>query len=115
MSWIKTSEQMPPISENAKAYIDGGGIIFRVTEIDIIRDGGTVFIGTDEGLKFYGHKEVDTLHSAYPPDTANRVQDVRLLSYLKFRIFQYVERKSEDLERQRKAAMKINFDSEKPE
>jgi len=97
------------MNDNALLYIDGGGIIFRVTDIDRLRDGGTTKIETDDASIFYADKTKNTLHSAYPTDEKNKIQDKILLSFLKDRIYTYLERQSEILEMRKRAVDKMKF------
>lgn len=81
--------------ELIKIYVTNNGSLFRITNIDMIRDGGTMLIQTsstyDDMNKFYIHKDNWTLHNSYPPTEDNVVTDEPTKHYLLSRIERYKE------------------------
>lgn len=96
-----------------KDYLENAGVLFTVTLIDFIRDGGTKMINTTKG-KFYIHKETGKIHSDYPPNEENLIIDNLLINYLIARIENYILRKETTLGHDRsvlKEILKNNSDN----
>ena len=94
---LRTSELVFPEVEKfqkellIKEYVNNGGKLFTISNIDRIRDGGTqVIIPTgNKSEKYYIHKDDWTLHSGYPTTNKNIVVDKPTQTYILDRIKRY--------------------------
>lgn len=70
--------------ELIKEYVKNGGVLFSITDITRIRDGGTLLL-YNRALKsttFYIHKDNWTLHDDYPTNDTNLVTDKPTQTYI---------------------------------
>lgn len=72
-----------------KKYLNSGGKLFVITDMQIIRDGGTMEIITNKG-KYYIDQDRKNIHNGYVPTTDNIINDDLLKFYLIDRIESYI-------------------------
>jgi hypothetical protein len=76
-----------------KEYVKNGGELFSISNIDIIRDGGTKVIEKKGILTaIYIHKDNWTLHYSYPTSDENIITNEATKVYIMDRIHNYYER-----------------------
>ncbi len=80
-----------------KLYLEKGGKLFSINNINTIRDGGTKYISTTNG-DLYIHFINYTIHTAYPPKPDNEINDVLFKSLVLDRIEKYINRFEFDIE-----------------
>jgi len=68
--------------ELIKEYITNGGKLFIISQIDSIRDGGTVSIKCNNREEFFIDKYTNNFHSGYPTNNDNLITDNLLKQYL---------------------------------
>ena len=71
--------------------MEQGNKPFRIKRIDIIRDGGTLFIETNTDKKYYADKITMQIHKDYPTNSTNLLIDDTERGHLKIRIKQHKE------------------------
>ena len=77
--------------ELTKKYLLEGGQMYRVTEIDRIRDGGTnVIFTSDKNKTFYVPKDGYTIHSGIPCTDDNHINDSLVENYLMDRMKSFI-------------------------
>lgn len=77
--------------ELIKEYVITGGELFRITEIDIVRDGGTrVIFTSNKNKSFYIPKDGYAIHSGIPYNDDNRIIDPLLENYLTDRLEAFI-------------------------
>ena len=77
--------------ELIKEYVLRGNPLFKIKDIHVIRDGGTIafsYYGPN-GHPFYIHKDDLTLHIAYPTTDENRITDKPTQAYFLDRLETY--------------------------
>lgn len=74
-----------------KQYVKNGDELFMITNIDTIRDGGTIAITTSKNKKIYIHKDNWTLHNDYPTTQENIIRDETTQVYILDRIERYID------------------------
>ena len=82
--------------EMMNEYLDNGGVIFRVSNIDFLRDGGTTIIETTKG-NFYIDKQktglFNMIEGANTPEFERiMITDLPLIAYLLHEINKYMIR-----------------------
>jgi hypothetical protein len=78
--------------EYIKEYVKGGGVLWSINNISIIRDGGTIMLIRPPQSKlnpFYLHKDHFTLHDGYPTTDDNVVTDKSEQVYILDRLEKY--------------------------
>ena len=82
-------------------YVKNGNRLHGIHNIDVIRDGGTIVLESYLGNrpKFYLHKDNLTLHSNYPPDENNIIEDVPTNVYIMDCLKKLLVRKTDELKR----------------
>lgn len=78
-------------------YINSGGFLFQITNVDTYRDGGTIGITTSK-CDYYLHQKDYTLHSGIPCSLDNMIIDHLLFEYLLDRLSRYYENTHSKLE-----------------
>jgi hypothetical protein len=76
-----------------KEYVIKGNLLFSISDISTIRDGGTIML-YNKGTKqhpFYIHKDNWTLHNGYPTTDDNLVTDKSTQVYILDRLQRYKE------------------------
>lgn len=92
-------EAMDENEELIKKYLQEGGQMYRVTEIDRIRDGGTnVIFTSDKNKTFYVPKDGYDIHSGIPCTDDNSINDPLVENYLIDRIKSFISRRRVMLE-----------------
>ena len=84
------------MEEQIKKYVMDGGKLFRITNIDTIRDGGTRVIETTD-KKYYVDKTTNKFHSGYPTLPENLITDEPHVYYLIDRMESYIKLCENDL------------------
>ncbi len=74
--------------EKVKAYFQGGGHLFRIKDIDTIRDGGTKAIYTTRDVYFV-NKDESNFRYGYSDDVDNIITDENFIAYLEDRLISY--------------------------
>ena len=82
--------------EMMNEYLDNGGVIFRVSNVDFLRDGGTTIIETTKG-NFYIDKQktglFNMIEGANTPEFERvMITDLPLIAYLLHEINKYMIR-----------------------
>jgi hypothetical protein len=94
-----------------KEYVIKGNMLFSITDITTIRDGGTIML-FNKGMKqkpFYIHKDNWTLHDDYPTTDENIVTDKSTQVYILDRLQKYKESCEFDLKKAKNIIEKINI------
>jgi len=74
-----------------KQYVEQGGQLFTIKFIDTIRDGGTKIISATNGNSYYIHQNDNTIHTAYPLKSDNKIKDKLFKDVILDRIETYIE------------------------
>ena len=96
------------IDVEIKDYIKKTKNLFKILEIDTIRDGGTVHISGSHDNNFYVHHTKNTIHTIYPPDSKNKVTEKGLLKFIKVLLDDYIKRKKQEVKQLIHIQNKIN-------
>lgn len=94
-----------------KEYVIKGNILFSITDISVIRDGGTIML-FNKGTKqkpFYIHKDNWTLHNDYPTTDENIVTNKSTQVYILDRLQIYKESCEFDLKQVKNIIQKIKL------
>ena len=97
--------------ELIKEYFLRGNPLFKIKDIVVIRDGGTIafsYYGPN-GHPFYIHKDDFTLHNAYPTTDENRITDKPTQSYFLDRLEKYKVECEFNLEMSKNVIEKIKW------
>jgi hypothetical protein len=83
-----------------KYVVENQGELYRITTIQVIRDGGTRVIETNKkDIEYYIHKKNGTIHKSYPrTDTTDLVTNENELEYLREQIEVYIDRCKWDIQ-----------------
>lgn len=92
---------------NIRKYLDIGGKLFRVKDIDSYRDGGTGVITTTCGI-FFIHQKNNTVHTGYPPTDDNLITYDVEKEYLIEQVQIFIDRKQEGVIRHMNLLKSIN-------
>lgn len=85
--------------ELTKEYIIKGNKTFLITNIDRMRDGGTVgiFCSGDPTAQYYISEDLVSFHNGYPLTTENKITDDVYIRYIIDRMRYFVDRQNERL------------------
>lgn len=76
-------------------YLKSSGEIFTVYQIESIRDGGNVSVkvlSKGDFKHFYIHKDGLTIHTCYPLNESNKIQDDLFIKFFKDRIKDFIKK-----------------------
>lgn len=82
--------------ELTKEYIIKGNKTFLITNIDRMRDGGTVgiFCSGDPTAQYYISEDLVSFHNGYPLTTENKITDDVYIRYIIDRMKDFINRQS---------------------
>jgi hypothetical protein len=98
--------------EYIKEYLKGGGELFLIDIISVIRDGGTIVLqkhGIMGKTPLYIHKDHWTIHSGYPTTDENLITDKPEQVYILDRLERYKKDCEHNLEQVKRVIEKIKL------
>ena len=98
--------------EYIKEYVKGGGKLFLIDNISVIRDSGTIILnklGIERKPPIYIHKDYWTVHSEYPTTDENLITDKPEQVYILDRLERYKKDCEHNLEQAKRVIEKIKL------
>lgn len=95
--------------EYLKKFILENNKPFFISQIDTMRDGGTIAISCSNQSKFYIHKDNNTIHSQYPTINENKITNIELQVYILDRLENYKNNCQIKLTKLKETIPKINL------
>jgi hypothetical protein len=80
-----------------RQYFKAGGKPFRVIEMGMYHDGGTIYVTLDDTSELFSHKKDRTWHTAYNCDESTIITDPLFLVHLEHVISMYQDKVNRDL------------------
>jgi hypothetical protein len=97
--------------DRVREYMAKGGKLFRVRDIDVLRDGGTTVIELTTNETYYINKDNKTLHYRYETSDSNMITDELLKEYILDRVKCYIDITEQALNRTKNLLNEINGDN----